>query len=130
MNPSDSDLFMDYVDGRSESAFSELVSRHVDLVYSVALRIVCDAALAQDVTQRVFIALARGANHLTSRPALSGWLHRTARNIAAGEVRTEVRRRAREQEAAVMNGRVTVEPNHLWEKMGPTLEGILDELSE
>ena len=63
---------------------------------------VCDSHLAQDVTQGVFAALAKNATQLMDRPVLSGWLHRTAQNIAAQTVRTDVRRRAREQEVAAM----------------------------
>jgi len=64
---------------------------------------VCDPHQAEDVTQAVFAALARSAEGLKERPVLSGWLHRTAQNIAAQTIRTDVRRRAREQEASAMN---------------------------
>ena len=74
----------------------ELVRRHVDFVYSAALRMVCDAHLAEDVTQSVFVAFAQNARQLTHHPVLSGWLHRTAQNLAANTVRSEVRRRARD----------------------------------
>src|SRR5438128_7041460 len=99
----DQQLLRDYTGRRSEAAFAELVRRQVDFVYSAALRMVRDAHLAEDVTQGVFVALAQNARQLTNRAVLSGWLHRTAQNIAAQTVRTDVRRRAREQEAAVMN---------------------------
>ena len=110
---SDHQLLRDYTGRRSETAFAELVRRHVDLVYSAALRMVCDAHLAEDVTQSVFAALAQNAPQLTDRPVLSGWLHRTAQNIAAQTVRTDVRRRAREQEAAAMNELLAPEPDAL-----------------
>jgi RNA polymerase sigma factor (sigma-70 family) len=93
----------DYADRRSEAAFAELVRRHLDLVYSAARRMVRDVHLAEDVSQAVFVAFARQARQLTDRPVLSGWLHRTAQNLAANAVRADVRRRAREQEAAAMN---------------------------
>ena len=64
---------------------------------------VCDAHLAEDVTQGVFLALAKSAGDLKDRPVLSGWLHRTAQNIAAQTVRTDARRRFFEQQAAAMN---------------------------
>src|SRR5437763_10775602 len=99
----DQQLLRDYTEHRSEAAFAELVRRHIDLVYSAALRMVCDAHLAQDVAQGAFVALAQNARQLTERSVLSGWLHRTAQNLAANAVRSDVRRRAREQEAASMN---------------------------
>ena len=55
----DQHLLRDYAENRAEPAFAELVRRHVDLVYSAALRMVCDAHLAEDVTQRTFMVRAR-----------------------------------------------------------------------
>ena len=126
----DQELLREYTENRSEPAFAELVRRHVDLVYSAALRMVCDSHLAQDVTQGVFVALAKNAAQLADRPVLSGWLHRTASNIAAQTVRTEVRRHAREQEAAVMNELLSAEPEIPWEHIAPELDAALGELSE
>ena len=120
----------DYAERRSEAAFAELVRRHVDFVYSAALRMVRDAHLAEDVTQGVFVALAQNARQLTDRPVLSGWLHRTAQNLAAKAVRTDVRRRAREQEAAAMNELLSAEPDAVWEHIAPHLDAALGELSE
>src|SRR6266487_5692494 len=111
----DQQLLLDYAEHRSEDAFAELVRRHVDFVYSAALRMVRDTHLAEDVTQGVFVALARSAGQLAERPVLSGWLHRTAQNLAANVVRSDVRRRAREQEAAAMNELLATEPDALWE---------------
>src|SRR5947207_9176897 len=91
---------------------------------------VCDSHLAEDVTQGVFVALAKNAAQLTDRPVLSGWLHRTAQNIAAQTVRTDVRRRAREQEAAAMNEMLASEPNALWEHIAPQLDAALGDLNE
>ncbi|MBC8097540.1 MAG: sigma-70 family RNA polymerase sigma factor, partial [Akkermansiaceae bacterium] len=126
----DSQLLRAYAEHRSEPAFAELVRRHVDFVYSAALRMVCDSHLAQDVTQGVFVALAKSATQLVDRPVLSGWLHRTAQNIAAQTVRTDVRRRAREQEAAAMNELLAVEADADWEHIAPHLDTALGELSE
>ncbi|HWN95732.1 MAG TPA: sigma-70 family RNA polymerase sigma factor [Methylomirabilota bacterium] len=126
----DQQLLREYAERRSEAAFAELVRRHVDLVYSAALRMVCDSHLAEDVTQGAFVALARSAPQLTDRAVLSGWLHRTAQNIAAQTVRTDVRRRAREQEAAAMNELFAAEPDGVWEHIAPHLDAALGELSE
>ncbi|MEO6183010.1 MAG: sigma-70 family RNA polymerase sigma factor [Verrucomicrobiota bacterium] len=127
---SDSQLLREYAEHRSEPAFTELVRRYVDFVHSAALRMVCDSHLAQDVTQGVFVALAKNTTQLSDRPVLSGWLHRTAQNIAAQTVRTDVRRRAREQEAVAMNELLAHEPEAVWEKIAPHLDAALGELSE
>jgi RNA polymerase sigma factor (sigma-70 family) len=126
----DQQLLRDYHKGRSEAAFAELVRRHVDFVYSAALRMVCDAHLAEDVTQAVFVAVAQNARQLTDHPVLSGWLHRTTQNLAANTVRSEVRRHAREQQAAAMNELFATEPEAGWDHIAPQLDAALGELSE
>jgi RNA polymerase sigma factor (sigma-70 family) len=125
---SDPQLLRAYVERRSEAAFAELVRRHIDLVHSAAFRMVNDPHLAKDVTQGVFVALAKDAGKLTDHPVLSGWLHRTARNIAANTIRSEVRRRTREKEAAAMNEFPETEAP--WEEIAPHLDAALAELSE
>jgi RNA polymerase sigma factor (sigma-70 family) len=102
-NTNDQELLRDFVQNSSEDAFAALVHNHIDLVYSAAMRMVVDPHLAQDVTQSVFLALARSAPKLQRSGVLSGWLHRTTRNLAAMTVRGEVRRRNRENEAALMS---------------------------
>jgi RNA polymerase sigma factor (sigma-70 family) len=124
----DQQLLRDYASDRSEASFAELVRRHVDFVYSAARRMVRDPHLAEDVTQGVFVALAQNARQLTDRPVLSGWLHRTAQNLAAKIVRSDVRRRAREQEAFAVNE--LHESDTAWEQIEPHLDGALSELSE
>jgi hypothetical protein len=60
--PDDRELVRGYVLARSEEAFAALVRRHLGLVYNVALRKVGgDTHLAEDVAQRVFVALAEKA---------------------------------------------------------------------
>jgi len=126
----DQQLLRDYLARRSDAAFAELVRRHVDLVYSAALRMVCDAHLAKDVTQGAFVALAQNARQLAEHPVLTGWLHRTAQNLAANAVRSDVRRRAREQEAAAMNQLLANESDANWENIAPHLDAALGELNE
>jgi RNA polymerase sigma factor (sigma-70 family) len=127
---SDQRLLRDYTERRSEAAFAELVRRHIDLVYSAAVRMVRDGHLAEDVTQAVFMALAHNARPLADCHRLSGWLHRTAQNLAANAVRSEVRRRAREQEAAAMHELLSPEPDALWERIAPHLDAAVGELGE
>ena len=89
-----------------------------------------DPHLAEDVTQGVFVVVAKNARQLTHRAVVSNWLHRTARNIAAQTVRTIERRRAREQEAFAMNELPAREPDAGWEDIAPHLDKALGELSE
>ena len=127
---SDHQLLRDYSENRSETAFGELVRRHVDFVYSAALRLVGDRHLAEDVTQSAFAVLAEHAAELTAHPVLTGWLHCTTRNLAAKIVRADVRRRAREQEAAAMNELLSTDPDPLWKQIAPHLDTALGELEE
>jgi RNA polymerase sigma factor (sigma-70 family) len=99
---SDADLLREFVQTNSEAAFSEIFSRHVDWVYSVALRQVGDRELAEDITQAVFTILARKAVSLKSETVLSGWLFRVARYTAIDAMRMEFRRRQREQTVATI----------------------------
>src|SRR3954469_4073678 len=100
----DAELLASYVRNRSDSDFAELVQRHVNLVYSAALRQVNgDVHLAQDVAQTVFTDLARKAGTLAARPVLAGWLFTSTRFAASKAVRGERRRKSREQEAYTMN---------------------------
>jgi RNA polymerase sigma factor (sigma-70 family) len=96
----------------------------------VALRLVCDSQWAEDVTQGAFLALAQNAGRLADRPVLSGWLHRTTQNIASKQIRTEVRRRAREQEAVIMNVLLPDEADASWEEIAPQLDTALSDLVE
>src|ERR1035437_8700032 len=94
----DSQLLASFARTNSEDAFAELVQRHVHLVHSAALRQVNgDAHLAQDVAQTVFTDLVRKANSLARREVLTGWLYTSAYFAAAKIIRTENRRRDREE---------------------------------
>jgi RNA polymerase sigma factor (sigma-70 family) len=127
----DAQLLRRYATERSEAAFAELIRRHVDLVYSAALRLVNgDAHGAQDLTQQVFAALARRARPLARHPALVGWLYTTTRQMAWHAIRTEQRRAAREQMAHTMNQLLrqpTAEPD--WEHLRHVLDDAMHELN-
>src|SRR5499426_3596979 len=96
-------LLRQYVENGSEEAFSTLVARHVNKVYSVALRHTGNAHQAEEITQAVFVILAQKSRQLGKRVILSGWLCRTARLSAVTFVRSEIRRSRREQEAHMQN---------------------------
>lgn len=120
-----------YVANRSEAAFSELVRRHIELVHATALRRVGgDAHLADDVTQTVFIALARKAPTLLGRTSLAGWLYLSTQMAAAGVVRGEQRRKARETTAHAMD--FTNTPDHSADlaQLRPLLDDALVTLDE
>src|SRR3982751_261837 len=92
----DGDLLARYVRLGDQQAFAELVRRHVDWLYSTALRLTGDKALAEDVTQGVFLALSRKAPTLASRKCLAGWLFQATRYGAQTLLRAEFRRKERE----------------------------------
>src|SRR3954462_8113245 len=94
----DHELLGQYTRTQSEIAFATLVSRHVNLVYSAALRFTNNSHHAEEITQAVFIILARKASSLGRNVVLSGWLYQTTRLISANFIRGEIRRQCREQE--------------------------------
>lgn len=97
-------LLAEYVRNGSETAFRELVTRFINLVYSTALRLVgADTHFAEDVAQTVFVHLARKAHTLSDDAALGGWLHRDTCHVAATLMRGERRRQSRERQAVEMN---------------------------
>jgi len=125
---SDCELLRRYVENNSEAAFTELVQRHVNVVYRAAFRRVGrNAHSADDVTQRVFTDLARKAGTLLDRSNLAGWLYTSTRFAAAEVVRTEQRRRAREQEAQAMH---ELDSNSTLsaDRLEPFLDEVMDHL--
>ncbi len=96
-------LLVEYAKTGSEPAFRELVARYVDFVYSAAVRLVNgDTHLAEDVTQTVFVDLARKARTFSAGVMLGGWLHRHTCFVAANTLRGERRRQHRERQAVEM----------------------------
>src|SRR5258706_736406 len=92
----------EYLREGSQSAFREVVARHVDLVYATCRRVVRDAHLAEDATQAVFVILAKKARTIRRDTSLVGWLHNTARYVSCNALRVAGNRRRREMEAAQM----------------------------
>ncbi len=128
----DTELLRQYVEGGSESAFTDLVREHLNLVYSAALRETSgNGALAEDLSQAVFLELARKAPRLLGHPCVAGWLYTTVRHLAANWRRADRHRRQREDEAQSMNELLAEDsPNEVWQRIRPVLDDALHELKE
>ena len=130
----DLNLLREFARNNSEEAFAALVSRHVNLVYSVALRQVRDAHLAEEITQAVFIILVRKADSLGDKTILPGWLCRTARYASANALTIQRRRQNREQEAYMQStlNEAANKPAHeeTWNQIAPLLDGAMGQLGQ
>jgi len=122
-------LLREFAGSNSEEAFAVLVSRHVNLVYSVALRQVRDPLMAEEITQAVFIILARKAKSLGPKTILPGWLCRTARYVSANALTMQRRRKRREQEAYMQSILNEPEPD-AWRQIAPLLDDALARLGQ
>src|ERR1035437_5872395 len=125
----DYQLLAEFARKNSEAAFAALVQRHVNLVYSVALRSVGNVHAPEEITQAVFIILARKAKSFSRKTILSGWLYQTTRLTAANFLRGEIRRQKREQEAYMQSALNKSEPD-VWPQIAPLLDDALAKLGE
>ena len=131
MTGDDMKLVRDYARRGCEEAFATLVSRHVNLVYSVALHQLRDTHLAEEVTQAAFIILARKAGSLDSKTILSAWLCRTAQYAVADTLRSQRRRQIREQEAYIQSMLNQTELDSApWHEIAPLLNIAMAGLDE
>lgn len=128
----DAELLGSYAREGAEQAFTELVRRHIDLVYSAALREAQgDPSRAEDVAQAVFTELARQASKLGRHPALAGWLYTCVRRVSANLRRGDNRRQRREREAQTMNEILSQDPPETgWRQVQPVIDDAMHELSE
>lgn len=128
MDETDMQLVERYARDGSESAFAELVRRHLGLVYSAALRQVRSPELAEEVAQSVFLDLARGARNLSRKTVLAAWLYQVARRTAIDVIRRENRRQVREQVALHLTDMDT--PSAEWRDLEPLLDEAMQSLDE
>lgn len=125
---SDRELIREYAHSKSEAAFSTLVNRHLNLVYSAALRQVRSPQLAEEIAQSAFTDLARNAQHLAPDTILTAWLYQVTRRTAIDVIRRETRRRLREQIAVELNN-LNATAND-WTQIEPLLDDALAALEE
>lgn len=124
------ELVREYVACQSEQAFEALVSRHVGLVHSAALRQVGDPSLAEEITQTVFIILARKAGSLNQKTILPGWLYRTTRYVSAAALKIHRRRERRELEAHMQAMIERTQTDSAWEQFAPMLDEAMAQLRD
>ncbi|MGO8764685.1 MAG: RNA polymerase sigma factor [Limisphaerales bacterium] len=124
----DLDLLQQFARENSQDVFNEIVRRHVNLVYSAALRQVRSPQLAEEVAQSVFADLARSAGRLKPDTILIAWLYAVTRRTAIDVIRKESRRQLREQIALEMNT-MNATANE-WAQIEPTLDDAMAALEE
>jgi RNA polymerase sigma factor (sigma-70 family) len=127
----DIELLGRFVEQNSEADFAALVRRHVNLVYSAALRQTRNPHAAEEVTQAVFVVLARKAQSLLRLGTLTGWLYQATRLTAANYLRAESRRARRDQEAYMQSliNQPAECPENAWTQTAPLLDSAMGELS-
>ncbi|HWF18989.1 MAG TPA: sigma-70 family RNA polymerase sigma factor [Verrucomicrobiae bacterium] len=128
MTNNDFELLQEYAQKDSEDSFAELVRRHLNMVYSAALRQVRSQQLAEEVAQSVFADLARNARRLAPGAIITAWLYQVTRRTAIDVIRRESRRQLREQIAAQMNAIHNTEAE--WLQIEPLLDEAMESLDE
>jgi RNA polymerase sigma factor (sigma-70 family) len=126
MSMEDHELLRRFSHEQSQDAFTELVNRRLNLVYSAALRQVRSSHLAEEVSQTVFTTLARHAARFAPDTVLTAWLYQVTRNAAIDVIRREASRKAREQIAFQMSE--LNDSSAEWAQIEPLLDEAMDSL--
>ncbi|MBN1669636.1 MAG: sigma-70 family RNA polymerase sigma factor [Kiritimatiellae bacterium] len=132
MNADDHQLLTRFVEEGSEPAFRELVERYSGFVYSTAYRRLADHARAEDAVQSTFIILAKKAAKMSRKVSLGSWLYKTASLVCGHIVRTEIRRKKREETAvaqAEIRAALQEDAERTWACLQPVLDKALEALS-
>lgn len=128
MSQTDLELLAHYASHDAEDSFAELVKRHLDLVYSAALRQVRSPQLAEEVSQVTFIQLAHHTKILKPDTVLTAWLYQVTSRTAIDAVRHEARRQMREQIATELNSMNA--PSTEWVYIEPLLDEAMQAIDE
>ncbi len=121
---SDGALVQRFAREQDGEAFSSIVGRYGDMVYSTCYRILREEAQASDAVQETFLQLARNASRIQG--SVGGWLHRVATRRAVDLVRQNASRRHREQSYALD----TETGASTWSEVESAVDTALDELPD
>lgn len=126
----DAELLRKYAHTGDQATFAEVVRRHAGLVLAAALRqLGGNHHRAQEVTQVVFLTLAKNAARVAGHPVIAAWLYRCTRHAVAKARREDHRRVVREATAAQL-----AEAGELgvveWARVEPVLDDAMERLGE
>jgi|GEM_PF-2776270 len=130
MRNSDEELLKDYAVTRSEKAFRVLVERHLKVAYRAAYRITQNHATAEEVALHAFTKLALHPHYLRKRESLRSWIYQTARNRGLDIVKSEVRRKRRDEQAARQNMEDDKRTDEFEGAIAPIVDAAIEELSK
>ena len=116
------ELMRDFAERGSHEAFRMLVDRYLPVVYGAAVRRTENAALAEDVTQLVFTDFAVRIPTLRADNRIGAWLHRAATMKARDVMKSEFRRKRREQVAANLRELDSLPAADAWREISPAID--------
>ena len=126
--PTDHELLTQFARTGAESAFAALVTRHVNLVYSAALRFTGNTHQAEEITQAVFIILARKAGGISAKVILTGWLYNATQLTASKAFRENFRRQWREHQSYMDSTLNQADADAAWQQLAPVLDEAMSAL--